>query len=417
MSRLACTPHGTRAPGEADATPMAGTTRTPGVVGATPVNGTTRTPRTPGEAGATSMNGTPSTSTAGKAPAPTTGRTPAPAAARVAGMEDRQGLDYVLPLRWEDDAGLEELTAYLRELSRHARVIVVDGSRDELFDRHAGRWRGLVTHVRPDPGLRFANGKVNGVTTGLRLARAQHVVIADDDVRYEPAALAGMDALLAGADLVRPQNHFDPLPWHARWDTARTLLNRAVGADYPGTFGVRRSFFWEMGGYDGDVLFENLELIRTVRARGGVEYHAPGLYVRRLPPDVSRFWSQRVRQAYDDLAQPARLALFLSVLPAAAAGLARRRFGALAVAAGLAVGLAEAGRRRAGGRRVFPWTASLFAPVWVLERATCAWLAVGAALGGGVPYAGRRLRRAAHSVRSLRRRPEPLGPGPDRAAR
>ena len=25
------------------------------------------------------------------------------------------------------------------------------------------------------------------------------------------------------------------------------------------------------GGYDGDVLFENLELIRTVRARGGEE--------------------------------------------------------------------------------------------------------------------------------------------------
>ncbi|MEV0195602.1 glycosyltransferase family 2 protein [Nonomuraea sp. NPDC050691] len=345
------------------------------------------------------------------------GARPMAGPAGAAGPLSRHVVDYVLPLRWDGDAGLDELTAYLKELSRHARVIVVDGSRDELFDRHAERWRGLVTHVRPDPGLRFANGKVNGVTTGLRLARAQHVVIADDDVRYDPAALAGMDALLAGAHLVRPQNHFDPLPWHARWDTARTLLNRALGADYPGTFGLRRAFFWEMGGYDGDVLFENLELIRTVRARGGVEYHAPGLYVRRLPPDVSRFWSQRVRQAYDDLAQPVRLALFLSVLPAVAAGLARRRFGTLAVAAGLVVGLAEAGRRRAGGRRVFPWTASLFAPVWVLERATCAWLAVGAALGGGVPYAGHRLRRAAHSVRSLRRRPEPLSPGRDGYAR
>ncbi|MFI6787166.1 glycosyltransferase [Nonomuraea sp. NPDC050383] len=331
------------------------------------------------------------------------------------GPASRPALDYVLPLRWDDDSGLDELTGYVRELSRHARVIVVDGSRDELFERHAERWRGLVTHVRPDPGLRFANGKVNGVTTGLRLARAPHVVIADDDVRYDASALAGMDALLAGADLVRPQNHFDPLPWHARWDTARTLLNRAVGADYPGTFGLRRSFFWEMGGYDGDVLFENLELIRTVRAHGGVEYHAPGLYVRRLPPDASRFWSQRVRQAYDDLAQPARLAVFLSVLPAVAAGLARRRFGTLALAAGLVVGLAEVGRHRAGGRRVFPWSASLFAPVWVLERATCAWLAVASALGGGVPYAGHRLRCAAHSVRWLRSRPGPrpedLSPG------
>ncbi|MFC4123082.1 glycosyltransferase [Nonomuraea zeae] len=316
-------------------------------------------------------------------------------------------LDYVLPLRWADDSGIEELTSYLRRLARHARVIVVDGSDAELFAGHARRWRGLVTHVRPAADLGHANGKVAGVTTGLRLARAEHVVIADDDVRYDARTLGAVHRLLDRADLVRPQNYFSPLPWHARWDTARTLLNRSLGADYPGTFGIRRSFFERMGGYDGDVLFENLELIRTVRAHGGTECRPPGLYVRRLPPDPSRFWSQRIRQAYDDLAQPARLALFLAVLPAAAAGLLRRKVGLVAAGAGLAagvsVGLAEAGRRRAGGCRVFPWSASLFAPVWVLERAACSWLAVAAALRGGVPYAGARLRLAAHSMRWLRR--------------
>ncbi|MBB6552095.1 glycosyltransferase [Nonomuraea rubra] len=312
-------------------------------------------------------------------------------------------MDYVLPLRWDDDSGLEELTAYLRALRRHVRIVVVDGSPQELFDRHATAWRGLAEHVRPAPDLRFANGKVNGVITGLRLARAEHVVIADDDVRYDEHALARMDALLARADLVRPQNHFAPSPWHARWDTARTLLNRGLGADYPGTLGVRRSFFARMGGYDGDVLFENLELIRTVRAHGGRELRPLDLYVPRLPPGAARFWGQRVRQAYDDLAQPARLALFLSVLPAVAACVLRRRYGPVAAGAGVAVALAELGRRRAGGARVFPRTAALFAPVWVLERAVCSWLALGAALCGGVPYAGRRLRRSAHSVRWLRR--------------
>ncbi|MFG1942686.1 glycosyltransferase [Nonomuraea sp. NPDC048826] len=313
-------------------------------------------------------------------------------------------LDYVLPLRWEDDAGLDELTAYLSWLSRRARVIVVDGSPAVVFARHARRWRGLAVHVPPDPGLRYANGKVNGVVTGLRLATADRVVIADDDVRYDDAGLAGMRRLLDGHDLVRPQNHFRPLPWHARWDTARTLLNRAFGADYPGTLGVRRACVADgYDGYDGDVLFENLELIRTVRARGGRVVSAPGLYVRRLPCTAERFWSQRVRQAYDDLAQPARLALSLSVLPAVAAAVARRAYRPLLAGAGLAVLVAEAGRRRAGGRAVFPAGASLFAPVWILERGVCGWLALGAAVTGGVPYAGRRLRRAAHSTRWLRR--------------
>ncbi|SDL38748.1 hypothetical protein SAMN05421874_120135 [Nonomuraea maritima] len=315
-------------------------------------------------------------------------------------------LDYVLPLRWTDDRGLDELTAYLNWLSRHARVIVVDGSPAELFVRHARRWWGVVRHVRPGDELRCANGKVAGVTTGLRLATGDRVVIADDDVRYDAAGLAAVHALLGAHELVRPQNYFAPLPWHARWDTARTLLNRGLGGDYPGTFGVRRGFFLRIGGYDGDVLFENLELIRTVRVHGGREARPLGLYVRRLPCDTRRFWSQRVRQAYDDLAQPARMAVFLAVLPALSFVRRPRTVLAASVAA---VALAETGRRRAGGRRVFPASAALLAPVWLLERAACSWLALGAALAGGVPYAGGRIRLAAHSVRSLRRRVGPAG--------
>jgi hypothetical protein len=168
--------------------------------------------------------------------------------------------DYVLPLRWSDDAGLDELTTYLTWLSRHVRVIVVDGSPAPLFARHAGAWQGIACHVRPDSDLGFANGKVNGVVTGMRRATADLVVIADDDVRYDRDGLCSLLGLLGDAELVRPQNYFDPLPWHARWDTSRTLLNRSFGADYPGTFGIRRATFAAMGGYDGDTLFENLEL-------------------------------------------------------------------------------------------------------------------------------------------------------------
>ncbi|WP_248963383.1 glycosyltransferase [Sphaerisporangium perillae] len=315
-------------------------------------------------------------------------------------------LDYVLPLRWARDDKLEELTAYLRPLSAWARVVVVDGSPPELFERHAKAWADIVaSHLRPDGDLDFLNGKVDGVTTGLRHARAERVVIADDDVRYDETGLARVDALLGAADLVRPHNYFRPLPWHARWDTARTLLNRAFGADYPGTFGVRRSTFLAMGGYDGDVLFENLELIRTVRAHGGRECRPADLLVARVPPGVERFWAQRVWQAYDDLAQPARMALFLAVLPVLGVALHRRRYHGVIACAGLVVLLAETGRRRGGGRRVYPFTSALLAPGWVLERAVCSWLALGARLSGrGIPYWGRRIHVAGHSVRRLRRR-------------
>ncbi|MEH1100636.1 glycosyltransferase [Micromonospora sp. CPCC 205561] len=335
-------------------------------------------------------------------PAPDGHGTPA---APTGGTADRRRLPvaYVLPLRWTDDAELAGLTDYLRRLSGLVDVTVVDGSPPEVFERHERAWRGLVRHLRPDPALRGVNGKVTGVLTGVGAARHEHVVIADDDVRYDEAGLRAVHRLLDRVDLVRPQNYFDPLPWHAWWDTGRTLLNRALGADYPGTLAVRRSTFLAMGGYDPDVLFENLELIRTVRAYGGTEAAPAWLYVRRLPPDTAHFLGQRVRQAYDDLAQPARLVVSLAVLPALATAVAARRPGLLLGAAATTVALAEAGRRRAGGAAVFPPVTSLAAPFWVLERGACSWLAVGRRLlFGGVRYAGGRVRRAAHFERTLR---------------
>lgn len=316
---------------------------------------------------------------------------------------DRCG--YVLPLRWSgDDGRLPELTGYLRTLRELCDVIVVDGSPEPLYRDHARAWAGLVRHCRPDPDLRFLNGKVNGVHTGLRRTTAATVVIADDDVRYEPEGLRRMAEKLRTADLVVPQNYFDPAPWHARWDTSRSLLNRAFGIDYPGTLGLRRDSWLRTGGYDGNVLFENLELLRTVRAAGGTVESAHDLYVRRLPPDAAGFWSQRVRQAYDSLAQPGRLAAELSVVPVLLGAAKAGGAGGVAGVLLAAVGAAEVGRRRGGGRAVFPPDTPLWAPAWLLERGLCSWAAVAQRVfRGGVAYHGTRLGLAAHTVRDLTR--------------
>jgi glycosyl transferase family 2 len=313
---------------------------------------------------------------------------------------------YVLPLRSRDTKRQAELTTYLRQLSRWcAEVVVVDGSSVEVFALNAQAWGGSVRHIPLLPEFASLNGKAAGVNTGIAQASYELIVIADDDVRYERPELERIVDLLEGCELVRPQNYFCPLPWHARWDTARILLNRAVGADFPGTLAVRRSRIRAIGGYDGDVLFENLELIRTVEAGGGRTISPLDLYVRRLPPSARHFWGQRTRQAYDDFAIPPRMALWLIIIPAVATAVARRRPGRLAAGAALASFVAEGGRNRAGGRRIFPATSSLLASVWMLERGVCSWLAVIQRLRyGGVRYGDSVIRVAAHSRRKLRRR-------------
>ena len=108
--------------------------------------------------------------------------------------------------------------SYLRDISGEVdEILVVDGSPEALFERSRGGAAGVARHVGPHPDLALPMGKVNGIVTGVRECSHERVVIADDDVRYDPAALRRVGRLLDEADLVRPQNYFDELPWHARW--------------------------------------------------------------------------------------------------------------------------------------------------------------------------------------------------------
>jgi hypothetical protein len=313
---------------------------------------------------------------------------------------------YVLPIRRTAVFHDDELPPYLDALSKLVPVIVVDGSPPEVFARHAASWPPAVLHVPVDEDRRGdLNGKVAGTVTGLRRVRTAKAIIADDDVRYDPFALRRLAALLDGAGVVRPQNVFNPAPWHAVLDTGRTLIARATGGDWPGTLGVRMDVYARTGGYDGSVLFENLELVRTMRAAGAAELVAYDLFVVRRPPSARHFLSQRVRQAYDEFARPGRLAAQLAVAPLLAVATARFGVRALAAFAVGAIALAEIGRARGGARRVFPPRTAVLAPVWVLERAATSWCAVALRLGrGGVRYSRGTLRVAAHSERVLRRR-------------
>lgn len=332
---------------------------------------------------------------------------------------------YLLPLRWNEPGPIAELAAYLRSLADVvAEVLVIDGSPAPLYESHGRALAGVARHLRPHPGLDFPMGKVNAVISGVRECSHERIVIADDDVRYDGPALRRTLSLLAEADLVRPQNYFDELPWHARWDSARSLLNRVFSGDpafpvgdFPGTLAVRRDTFLRSGAYDGRALFENLELMRTIRAADGTVLSPLDLFVARTPPTTEHFLSQRVRQAYDDFAIPLRMGAFLCAGPLAIQ-LLRGDKRAPLLAAGALVAIAEIGRRRAGGAARFPPSASLLAPVWVAERSLCAWLALGSKLRGGVPYGGRRLSHSATPLRQLRRRysagagstKEPLAP-------
>jgi hypothetical protein len=284
---------------------------------------------------------------------------------------------YLLPIRRATFSPTEarELAIYVRTLNdAGCDVLVIDGSPASVFREHAEVWRRVCRHEHVDHSFGYLNDKVNGIHTGVRLATTEKIVLADDDVRYTAAEIERACELLDKFDVVRPQNYLSPLPWWARMEAARMLINRATlrTGDYPGTCAFRRSAMLRVGPYDGDVLFDNEEIIRHFARAGATISYATNLFVRKRPPTFRKWIEQRPRQAYEDFGLRAKTALFLS-LPIFAVwiGVAfgwKSFLAFLLMVAIAAVALAAAGRSRGAASRYFSKSVGFFAPFWVLER-------------------------------------------------
>jgi hypothetical protein len=237
------------------------------------------------------------------------------------------------------------------------------------------------------------NDKVNGIHTGVNLASAEKILLADDDIRYTPSQIELVCQLLEDFEVVRPQNFLSPLPWWARMESARMLINRATLriADYPGTCAFRRATMLRVGHYDGDVLFDNEEIIRHFAREGATINYATNLFVRKRPPSFRKWIEQRPRQAYEDFGLRVKTALFFSVLPMAVlvglfAGLKGIALYAVALSL-IASVLALTGRRRGPAAEYFPWSVCLFAPLWIFERSISTYWALYWHLArGGYPF-------------------------------
>jgi hypothetical protein len=295
-------------------------------------------------------------------------------------------------------------------------VLVVDGSPQDVFAAHAEAWVGACVHAPVDPQYKYLNGKVNGIHTGVSLATYEHIILADDDIRYTPEDVRRMAETLDSFDMVRPQNYLRPLPAWARTEAARMLINRACVAegDYPGTLGVRRDAMRRVGHYDGDVLFDNEEIVRHFRAHGAAIAYARDFFILKRPPSLRKWFEQRPRQAYEDFVMRAKTAFF-AALPAALALLWLAAGWGWALAAGAAVAcgavLFAACGLGDGAARYFPPWLCLYAPLWVAERVVSTyWAFYWRVARGGYPFGDRLLSKGTGRAWRVAGHADPNGP-------
>ncbi|HVF50767.1 MAG TPA: glycosyltransferase family 2 protein [Pyrinomonadaceae bacterium] len=322
------------------------------------------------------------------------------------GVAHQNGADsfrctYLLPIRRVRADGREaaDFARYFERLARAGcEVLVVDGSPPEVFDAHDDAWRGACRHVRVNPKYAYLNGKVNGVHTGVDLARSERIVLADDDIRYTSGDIARACELLDRYEMLRPQNYLAPLPVWGRMEAARMLINRGVlrTGDYPGTCAFRRSTCLRVGHYDGDVLFDNEEIVRHFAVQGASVGYARDFFIHKRPSTLRKWMEQRPRQAYEDFVMRAKTALFMSLVPLAlllgALVSVRAALAFVAVVACGAMLLAARGLLTDGAYKFFPAHVLLYAPLWVLERALSVyWALYWRVARGGYPFGDRLL--------------------------
>src|SRR5437763_7449417 len=347
---------------------------------------------------------------------------------------------YLLPIRRNGfcAAETEELRDYFAILqATGCEVIVVDGSPEQIFACHHDNWSEVCRHVTVDPRFRYLNDKVNGVHTGLGLAGSEKIVVADDDIRYTPADIKEMCMRLEEFEVVRPQNYLsagrwngcsahiasnaatppnfntalgerDPtwlsrgarlrppsLPWWARMEAARMLINRATlhNADYPGTCAFRKSTISRAGEYDGDVLFDNEEIIRHFARQGARICYANDFFIQKRPPQLRKWLEQRPRQAYEDFGLRFKTILFASFLPLAIAVAFSAGTKWLSIF-GLSIFVAMTGWLRGNARGYFPFNNCFFAPLWIAERTfSTYWAFYWFLTRGGYPFGKRILKK------------------------
>jgi hypothetical protein len=308
---------------------------------------------------------------------------------------------YLLPFRRAafDEVEAAKLSRYLQKMVKaRCEVIVIDGSRADVFAQNKNALGGACRHEPVDQRYRYLNDKVNGVHTGVALASFEKIILADDDIRYTAEQIAQILQLLDAYEVVRPQNFLRPLPWWAKMEAARMLINRATlrAADYPGSCAFRRTALLACGHYDGDVLFDNEEIIRHFAQHGCAIAYANDLFVRKRPPSLRKWLEQRPRQAYEDFGMRAKTAIFFGLpwlLIAVALRFGLR--GVLSFVATISLGsifIAWRGRVRGRAAEFFPLQCCFFAPLWIAERTFSTYWALYWFLSrGGYPFGDRLL--------------------------
>lgn len=319
------------------------------------------------------------------------------------------GLSLVIPLRVIDLSCLSGFKDHYDTLLRHMDQIqdweftIVDASPDGIFaiidDWFVHQKR--VFHIRPAiqdiPGH---NNKLLSLMEALSRAQYRYALLLDHDMRPSFQSLCAIVSRLPAYDCARCMIHYQALSVIGLVNVNGIFLINLLCRDkqFWGHLILNRETLLALGFPPTCTLFDELTITRHFQKHGKRVGYFPTIIIPMAYRDsLSRFFEQRLRYAYENLAYPGRFSLFLSILPLLLAcafispWLSLVFFGGITC---IVLVLGYVGQKRYGNG-FYPPLAFLCAPLWFWPYPFTSWIALALYLKGGVQFGGQTIRRPA----------------------
>jgi hypothetical protein len=281
----------------------------------------------------------------------------------------------------DGDASAQEVAALASYLSTlggaNCEVLILDDSPAAQFDSNGRVLRWVGRHLPVDARYRMADGSVDLLRAAVEMASAEKIIVASAETRCSVEDVISILSLLDQFEVIEPDDYVAATNWNGGIEAGRILLHRGLeqSGQVRSTMAIRRSAYRPLLEFEERSGDANL---RRLFVHGADAYGAHDVFVRREPPQASRWLKRRVREAAADFALPLKTALFLGVLPVlvmiALIGGATTAGGYAGIISFASMLLALKGR--AGAASVFPLRACFFAPLWVAERSVMVYCAL-----------------------------------------
>jgi cellulose synthase/poly-beta-1,6-N-acetylglucosamine synthase-like glycosyltransferase len=316
-------------------------------------------------------------------------------------------LSIIIPIKINYNVNLFDFVKYINELSQQLEeykyeIIIADESKDDVFNYIETKTQNLdkLKHLRPDSIYRTGNNdKLNGIFAALKYSEYDKILLVDDHYRVSKSTLINLVPLYDTYDCFKMMPKFQHFPVSVLIDLCGMYVVNLIDPkkQYCGHLCFKKTCIEKYGFPNRNSLFDELAIEMHIK-----KHRCTVGYIRNVSLEavqnisMKKFWEQRVRYAYENMAFPTRFVFSLLILPGIfLLSILNFKIALLIILFLSIIITAVAGMGQLlYGKNISPWYTFLFAPMWFWFYPITSWIAVVKYFTGGVMFGGNKIKNA-----------------------